>query len=283
LTRFAALLFIALFIVAILLFLTNPEILEEVWLWIIGFIGYIIALLQKGFQWIRNSFRQDSRSKNSDLSVSGGKNINFIPSSSVSALPSSQTPVVQPQADQLQQKIRQLEQQLKAEDATTVSLAAHALTVLRYTDDGQSTLGLLFLRKKFFAYTLEDTFRKEKVAGETRIPEGVYPLNFNESLTPLTLKYRKSRPWFDFHLEIKDIPGFKNVYIHIGNTHADTEGCLLIADGIDASSTSKMITRSKIAYERFYKTISALLKSGEEVKITIMDEDWFERSKLQPI
>ncbi|WPP53524.1 DUF5675 family protein [Catalinimonas niigatensis] len=266
--RLAALLFIALLTIAILLFLTNPELLEEVWLWIIGFIGYIIALLQKGFQSISSLFRGDEKKDTA-------ANLPPTPQKTAPSIPAS------PQPDQLQQKIMQLEQQLNAQDESYTALSASTLTVLRYLDDGESTLGLLFIRKKFFAYTLEDTFRKEKVAGETRVPEGIYPLNFNESLSPLTIKYRASRPWFDFHLEIKNIPGFKNVYLHVGNTHVDTEGCLLIADGINASSPTKMITQSRLAYERFYKTISALLKSGEEVKINIIDEDWFERSKLQ--
>lgn len=266
-TRLAALLFIALLTIAILLFLTNPELLEEVWLWIIGFIGYIIALIQKGFESISDLFRRDE--KKEKLSVSSTQDKTGLP------------PATQTKVDQLQQKITQLEQQLNSGESAYASLSASTLTVLRYIDDGESTLGLLFLRKKFFAYTLEDTFRKEKVAGETRVPEGVYPLDFNKNLTPLTKQYQKSRPWFDYHLEVKNIPGFKNVYVHVGNTHKDTEGCLLIADGIDAASTSKMITYSRKAYERFYKTISALLKSGEEVQISIMDEDWFERSKLQ--
>lgn len=272
-TRLAALLFIALLTIAILLFLTNPELLEEVWLWIIGFIGYIIALLQKGFQSVAALFRRESKPSEAE-----NKDIQSVTTENNGG----QSSTAQPNLDQLQQKIRQLEQELNAKEAGYTALPAHTLTVLRYLDDGESTLGLLFLRKKFFAYTLEDTFRKEKVTGETRIPEGVYPLVFHEFLTPLTLKYRESRPWFDFHLEIKDIPGlarpgFQNVYLHVGNTHKDTEGCLLIADGIDASTTSQMITYSRKAYERFYKTISALLKSGEEVHINIMDEDWFER------
>ena len=281
--RFAALSFIALFTVAILLFLTNPEILEEIWLWIIGFIGYILALVEKGFQSVTRLFSRDERKGDIHRQETDKKDKTALPLISPENVSATSPKVGQSSGEPLQQKISQLEQQLKAGDSATVSLAAHTLTVLRYTDDGQSTLGLLFLRKKFFAYTLEDTFRNEKVAGETRVPEGVYVLDFNNSLTPLTLKYRDSHPWFDFHLEIKEIPGFKNVYIHIGNTHTDTEGCLLIADGIDASSTAKMITRSRMAYERFYKTISALLKSGEEVRISIMDEDWFERSKLQAI
>lgn len=266
-TRLAALLFIALLTIAILLFLTNPELLEEVWLWIIGFIGYIIALVQKGFESIADLFRRNE--KKEKLSVSSTQDKTDLP------------PATQTKVDQLQQKITQLEQQLNAGESAYASLSASTLTVLRYIDDGESTLGLLFLRKKFFAYTLEDTFREEKVAGKTRVPEGIYPLDFNKNLTPLTQQYQKSRPWFDYHLEVKNIPGFKNVYVHVGNTHKDTEGCLLIADGIDAASTSKMITYSRKAYERFYKTISALLKSGEEVQISIMDEDWFERSKLQ--
>ncbi|MDF9800771.1 hypothetical protein OKW21_006034 [Catalinimonas alkaloidigena] len=272
-TRLAALLFIALLTVAILLFLTNPELLEEVWLWIIGFIGYIIALVQKGFQSVKELFKRETVGQDKEK-----KNINIPPPVVDSTKPSGET---HPKIDQLQQKIAQLEQQLNAGESAYASLSANTLTVLRYIDDGESTLGLLFLRKKFFAYTLEDTFRKEKIAGKTRVPEGVYPLDFNKNLTPLTRQYQKSRPWFDYHLEIKNIPDFQNVYLHVGNTHKDTEGCLLIADGIDAASTSKMITYSRKAYERFYKTIGALLKSGEEVRISIMDEDWFERSKLQ--
>ncbi|MEK6479591.1 DUF5675 family protein [Catalinimonas sp. 4WD22] len=272
-TRLAALLFIALLTIAILLFLTNPELLEEVWLWIIGFIGYIIALVQKGFQSVKELFSREPVSQDEEKTNTPTRT-SVADSGKIST-------GIHPKIDQLQQKITQLEQQLNAEEGRYASLSANTLTVLRYLDDGESTLGLLFLRKKFFAYTLEDTFRKEKVAGKTRVPEGIYPLDFNKNLTPLTKQYQKSRPWFEYHLEVKNIPDFKNVYLHVGNTHKDTEGCLLIADGIDAASTSKMITYSRKAYERFYKTISALLKSGEEVQISIMDEDWFERSKLQ--
>lgn len=268
--RLAALLFIAALAIAILLFLTNPALLEDVWLWIIGFIGYIIALLQKGFASLTSLFREEKAT--SDAAVSA-------PQPQPDPTPSATDHDTK--ISQLQQKISRLEQQLQEEDPTLPALSASTLTVLRYLDDGESTLGLLFLHKKFFAYILEDTFRREKIAGETRIPEGIYPLDFNVNLSPLTRQYRRSRPWFDYHLEIKNIPGYSNVYLHVGNTHKDTEGCLLIADGIDAASTSKMITYSRKAYERFYKTISALLKAGEKVQISIVDEDWFERAKLQ--
>ncbi|MEQ9440612.1 MAG: DUF5675 family protein [Cyclobacteriaceae bacterium] len=266
----AALLFVALLTMALLLFLTNPELLEEIWLWIIGFIGYIILLLEKGFQSIRNA-----------LVVDEDRSLPVAFTATAGAAPPTKGATASDKA--LPQKIAQIEAQLRAENSAGPALADSTITVLRYLDDGQTSLGLLFVRKKFFAYTLEDTHRDEKVAGETRIPSGSYALGFYPHHSPLTEKYRATRPWFQYHLEIKEVPGFQHVYVHVGNTHVDTQGCLLIADGVTAHGPDKMISYSRIAFERFYKTISALLQTGEEVTINILDEDWFERAKLQPI
>jgi hypothetical protein len=266
----AALFFIAVLAITILLFFTNPELLEKVWLWVIGFFGYILLLLEKGFGTVSDWVRRVTTPKSGDT----GK-IALV----------SETPVVVPsgeadRAAQLRQRIVQVENQLKGEHTQGHFVTDSTLTVLRYLDDGQTTLGLLFLRKKFFAYTLEDTRQEEKVAGQTRIPAGMYKLDFNPRLTALTTKYRQLWPWFEYHLEIQNIPGFANVYIHVGNTHEDTKGCLLLADGVNAASTTKMISHSRLAFERLYKTVHALLLSGEEVQIRIVDEDWFEHSKL---
>ncbi|WKN33296.1 DUF5675 family protein [Porifericola rhodea] len=265
-TRLAALLLVAFLAIAILLFLTNPELLDKVWLWVIGFIGYIVTLFEKGFGALSKTFQKESTLASEKESVQKRSY------AEASALHETNL--------QLQKKIQQIEAEMQQQSSAFYPLASHTLSVLRYQDDGESTLGLLFLRKKFFAYTLEDTHRVEKLAGKTRIPSGTYAVNYYPHLTPLTKKYQQNHPWFQYHLEIKDIPKFKNVYIHIGNTHQHTEGCLLIADGINSGSASKMITHSKFAYERFYKIISALLNSGEEVQICIMDEDWFEQAKL---
>lgn len=266
----AALFFIAVLAITILLFFTNPALLEKVWLWIIGFIGYILLLLEKGFRAVTDWFRRATTPAEVQVANAGI---------------SSETPVTVPFTEaagkgQLQRRIAEAEKHLEAEPAQGHYLADRTLTVLRYSDDGQTTLGLLFLRKKFFAYTLENTRQEEKVAGETRIPAGVYPLAFNQTLTPLTTKYRNAWPWFEYHLEIQHIPGFANVYIHVGNTHEDTKGCLLIADGVNAASPTQMVSHSRMAFKRLYTTLHALLTAGEQVQIRIADEDWFERSKL---
>lgn len=259
--RFVGLFVIALVAIAILLFVTNPSLLEKVWLYIVGFIGYIVVLVEKGFKSVKEAFAKD---KTQDMSTDGTS--------------MAQLNLDKKQVEKLEQKIRVLEDRLENEKEGS-PLGTGTITVLRYTDDGETTLGLLFVNNKFFAYTLEDTFREVKVPGNTRIPEGLYPLDFNRNLTPMTRAYRENRPWFDYHLEIKDIPNFSGVYIHVGNTHEDTEGCLLIADGVNAG-IRKSITQSRLAFERFYKQVSELLKANESVNINILNEDWFEKSKI---
>lgn len=269
--QFAALLFIALLTIAVLLFISNPELLEDIWLWIIGFIGYIILLLEKGFKSVVSAVRGDPK----NTSDRSNEPLPFASSPSHSVA-------------QLETKITQLEQQLRSHPPPEEALSNSTITVLRYLDDGETTLGLLYLKKKFFAYTLEDTFDRrsdqaEKVAGQTRIPSGTYPIRFNKNLTNLTKNYQNRFTWFKFHLEIEGIEGFDNVYVHIGNTHRDTRGCILIADGVNAANPEKMISHSRLAFERFYRRIKALLEVGEEVTIRILDEDWIEQAKLQPI
>ena len=57
----------------------------------------------------------------------------------------------------------------------------------RYSDDGESTLGLMFAgldasKPLFAGYTMEDEARAVKVAKETRIPAGDYELRQHKVL-----------------------------------------------------------------------------------------------------
>jgi len=261
--RFIGLFLIALVAILVLAFITNPALLNKVWLYIVGFIGYVVVLIEKGVKSIKSAFKKENEIEKPQIATS-------LDESKKVSLENELA---------LEKKIVELEKKLAQTDKGGTPLALGTITVLRYTDDGETTLGLLFLKGKFFAYTLEDTFQEVKVPGKTRIPAGFYPLKFNKNLTPMTKRYRESRPWFDFHLEIKDVPNFSGVYIHVGNTHEDTEGCLLMADGVNAG-ISKSILLSKLAFERFYKKVSDLLKANEPVNIQILNEDWFEKSKI---
>jgi len=56
--RLMVLVLLASVAVLILVFITNPELLDKFWLWLIGFAGYIIALLDKGYQSLISFYRK---------------------------------------------------------------------------------------------------------------------------------------------------------------------------------------------------------------------------------
>ena len=147
------------------------------------------------------------------------------------------------------------------------------LEVIRFNDNGDSTNGLLFDisngERKFLCYTLEDERREKKVYGETCIPEGKYNIGFRR-VGGYDARYAKR--FSDIHigmLEVLDVPNFKYILIHCGNTDEDTAGCLLLGD--TQSSNKKLrngfIGKSTQAYKRVYTRIALALQSGEDVTI----------------
>lgn len=153
----------------------------------------------------------------------------------------------------------------------------------RYSDNRKSTLGLLFYvtpdarceRLTLQSYTLEDEYRDEKVSKETRIPAGTYELGLQPVDTPMTIRYQQKYTWFKKHIEIKSVPGFKGIYIHVGNNDGDTEGCILLGDSADNNVISEgMIQNSTAAFKRFYVSIYDHLAAGKKATIEIRDESF---------
>jgi len=149
----------------------------------------------------------------------------------------------------------------------------------RFSDNKKSTLGILLkllspTKTAFFSYTLEDEFRSTKVRGETRIPAGKYELKIRPEVTPLTQKYRDRYNWFKNHIEVTNVPNFQGVYIHIGNTDQDTDGCILLGDNADNNILSDgAISNSTQAFRRFYSEVYDHLEQGGKAFITVRDEN----------
>lgn len=147
------------------------------------------------------------------------------------------------------------------------------LSVLRYSENGESTLGLLFINGKFECYTLEDEHQDIKVKSETRIQAGTYPVKLR---TEGTHHKRYSEKFSDIHkgmLHVIDVPNFTNILIHIGNDDDDTAGCLLVGDtSINNLVAEGRINSSTIAYKRMYAKVSEALEKGEDVYITYYNE-----------
>lgn len=145
------------------------------------------------------------------------------------------------------------------------------ITLNRFGFKQNSTLGILLIDNVFECFTLEDGRREVKIPDQTCIPSGCYKISKNTSPTPKTMKYRKLYSFFDFHLEIEDVPAFTNVYLHVGNTISDSSGCILLGRSTTTKSDDFTISESADAFKFFYEKVSKTLLTKEPVLIHIRD------------
>ena len=76
-------------------------------------------------------------------------------------------------------------------------------------------------------------------------------------------------------LHVTNVPNFKWILIHVGNTDEHTAGCLLLGDTQENNQikTNGFIGKSSQAYVRVYDKIAGALDMGEKVTITYYDFD----------
>ena len=150
------------------------------------------------------------------------------------------------------------------------------LELLRFSDQNESTLCILCedagCCKQFLCFTLEDTYREEKIAGETRIPAGKYKIKLRTYGSHHN-RYKVKFP--EFHvgmLEIMNVPDFTDILIHIGNKIKDTEGCLIVGSMSATNIFNEgMLGDSTSAYMYMYQYIIRAFEREEEVEIDIID------------
>lgn len=143
------------------------------------------------------------------------------------------------------------------------------LTLERLASDGDATIGLLKIDGQPECFTLEDERRDVKIAGETRIPAGVYPIKSRDA-GGLVQRYKKRFSWQRGMLWLQMVPGFQWIYIHIGNDDGDTAGCILVGAGADLDGMT--IGASAKAYARLYEKLIDAAETGQ-LTIEIIDRD----------
>lgn len=133
--------------------------------------------------------------------------------------------------------------------------------ILELKRDGfiRPNLGELFVDGKLLGQTLEDQDRHleaggEKIAKETAIPRGRYKVQLSYSN-----RFKRIMP------EVLDVPQFKGVRIHGGNTEEDTEGCPLLG----AIRTQTGVAQCGGVNQRLINLIEAAEIRGEEVYLEV--------------
>ncbi len=243
--RFLLLVLVAGATFLIILFAVKPELIDNIWLWLIGLSGVIVKTFQSLVDFFKRKFSGDKeKPDNAEAETNNQGNNNF------------------------------------SETETDKDFNGVSLSLLRYSDDGETSIGLLGINQKFYCYTLEDTFHEEKIKGETRIPAGTYFIEFRREATELTLKYRDIYPeWFTFHLQLLDVTGFDSIYIHNGGDHTHTEGCILVSDSLNVNNENTFLSNSRETYRRLYGYLMEQLDNNIPLRITIYDENWIKNIK----
>jgi len=150
------------------------------------------------------------------------------------------------------------------------------LDVIRTQFGKDATNGLLFIDNVFECYTLEDEVRDVKVHSETAIPLGTYTIKFR-NIGGFDTKYT-ARYGSTFHkgmLELQDVPNFKYILIHTGNTDQHTAGCLLLGETQQDLDKGKdgFVGGSGDAYKKMYLKVRDALINQEEVTINYKNID----------
>jgi hypothetical protein len=155
------------------------------------------------------------------------------------------------------------------------------LLLQRFSTGDESTLGIMHAigdfdeHRRFLCFSMEDQPNEPKVPGETRIPAGRYEIKLRTE-GGMNKRYKKKFGSDHFGmLWLQDVPDFEWVYIHYGNYHGDTEGCILTGDGCQSNVLEDgMVMSSIAAYTRLYDEISSsILMDFDKVWITIEDFD----------
>jgi hypothetical protein len=89
----------------------------------------------------------------------------------------------------------------------------------RLTMTSTTTIGKMYLNGEYFGYTLEDVNRDVKIKHQTCIPAGLYKV-----VLTVSNRFKRLMPL------LIDVPNFKGIRIHGGNTHKNTSGCPMVAE-----------------------------------------------------
>lgn len=134
-----------------------------------------------------------------------------------------------------------------------------------------TTLSVVYVDGNYQDYILEDMDRELtskmkvveilaiKVKGKTAIPTGRYPVTITHSN-----RFKRKLPL------LSNVKGFAGIRIHPGNTHENTDGCLLPGTTKSLTDGDYKVGSSRLACTKLEGQIQAALNKGEEVWIEIV-------------
>ena len=112
------------------------------------------------------------------------------------------------------------------------------LKITRLEYGNNETIGVLQLLDKVLCWTLELP-DKDNQRNISCIPKGKYKV------------YRIVSPKYGDCFQIMNVPNRSEILIHVGNTHRDILGCVLLGSGVGYLNDDRAILGSKNAVNEF--------------------------------
>lgn len=147
------------------------------------------------------------------------------------------------------------------------------LKVKRIARQKDYTIGRLFINGVYFCDTLEDVDRlltadmptseikRIKVNGKTAIPTGIYQVTLGIK-SPKFSTYKQYAFCDGYLPRLLNVPCYEGVLIHIGNTHTDTDGCILVGQ----NKQKGKVINSTATFKKLYEILAS---ANETITIEI--------------
>lgn len=107
--------------------------------------------------------------------------------------------------------------------------------------------------------------KETKIPGSTSIPFGRYKI----TLDVISPRFAKT-PMYQFCEgklpRLLDVPHFEGILIHVGNTHHDTDGCILVGK----NNIKGMVTNSLNTFKELYAVLQKAKQRGEDIYISFI-------------
>ena len=128
------------------------------------------------------------------------------------------------------------------------------LRLIRVTEHAGATFGVLCIDEAPEFLTVEDAWRSNETKVSC-IPVGRYKI------------IRHKSPRFGNVYKVLDVPEREHILIHAGNTHRDTEGCILLGMQYGKIGSDSSILASRAAFLQFIK----IMEDTPEAQLLIID------------
>lgn len=108
-----------------------------------------------------------------------------------------------------------------------------------------------------------------KVYGESAIPYGTYQVSMNVKSPKYSnfTKYPKYKKYNGYLPRLLDVPHFDGILIHIGNSHRDSCGCILVGEN---KVVGKVLDSTKTFYRLMDEWLIPANNRGETITLEIM-------------